>query len=108
MILDQLKHLRAHLLQNWNYAHEWIHRSHASNGAPCLIFVLNSPNGDFSELNRAMDCNDATIYFSPFNVLYLQGKEGLLREFDRAIARLEEHQEVESGRPEPLPELITA
>lgn len=102
--LDQLKHLRAHLLRNWNYAQDWIHNSVASNGAPCFIFALNSPTGNFTEINRAMGSSETGAYFAPFYLLHNVGKDGLLREFDRAIARLEEHEEV--GEPELLPELV--
>lgn len=106
-VLEDIKHLRAHLLRNWDVAHEWITEMWASNGSGCFIAVYNSPTGDFNKLNAAMGCPDQGSYFYPYDLLYKRGREGVLLEFDRAIARLEEHAEVPSGS-EPLPELVSA
>lgn len=111
--LERLRLLRAHLVRHWAVADEWAVSPIAFDGSPCLVLVADDgcsmkhwygsddPYGEGNTLVMEREGKDGWRVFPgvcdaiggcPLGVLQRDGKDVLLQNLSRAIARLEEHE----------------
>lgn len=104
-LMDRLVGLRDHLKNNWNIAEHWI-ENHNWDGVPCMLLAMDKErkhylHGGISTTDAFKEVSNALGGTHALYILKNQGKEFLLTTLERAIARLQEQEVIETQPTEP-------